>query len=90
MIELYVDGGDQETVNRNILEAYHKQKLDEQQDYYMIITGDALRFIDKNPSKELIHLTLAVKTVIACRVSPKQKQEVVELVRRTVKSTHST
>jgi phospholipid-transporting ATPase len=52
----------------------------------MIITGDALRFVDKHPSKELIHLTLAVKTVIACRVSPKQKQEVVELVRRTVKT----
>jgi len=54
--------------------------------YYVMITGEALLFLTNSTNKvlfqEFANIALEAKTVLACRVSPKQKQEVVELVRK--------
>jgi len=54
--------------------------------YYVMITGEALLFLTNTTNKvlfqEFANIALEAKTVLACRVSPKQKQEVVELVRK--------
>ncbi|EGR33087.1 phospholipid-translocating p-type flippase family protein, putative [Ichthyophthirius multifiliis] len=49
----------------------------------VIITGDALihSMADKELQKLLIQICSVSKVVLACRVSPKQKQEIVTLVR---------
>ena len=52
----------------------------------MIITGDALIhcFENERSKQSLIYITNQCQTVIACRVSPKQKAQLVELVKRSL------
>lgn len=62
----------------------------EQFKFYIVITGETLLYMTNcSRSKELYEkfriLALEANTVLACRVSPKQKQEVVEIVRKAVK-----
>ena len=49
----------------------------------MIVAGDSLLKITKNErvKEEFLELALAAKVVVACRVSPKQKAEIVTMVR---------
>jgi len=59
---------------------------DDESPYYVMITGEALLYLTNTHNKVLFqkfaNVALEAKTVLACRVSPKQKQEVVELVRK--------
>ena len=52
-------------------------------DNAVIVAGDSLIKISKNKRvrDEFLELAMAAKAVIACRVSPKQKAEVVNMVR---------
>ena len=52
-----------------------------QRDVCLIITGDQLTDNKNVDPKELLELVLSCKSIIACRVSPKQKQEMVALLR---------
>lgn len=53
----------------------------------LVITGDALiHAMTTDLSKELMKICDKCEAVVCCRVSPKQKQEVVSLVRKEVKS----
>jgi phospholipid-transporting ATPase len=49
----------------------------------VIVAGDSLLKITKNErvKEEFLELALAAKVVVACRVSPKQKAEIVTMVR---------
>jgi len=56
----------------------------------LIVSGDALNEGMKEPlNKELMNIAEYCEAVICCRVSPKQKAEVVSLVRKTVNIPHS-
>mmetsp|Transcript_1537 Transcript_1537/g.1339 ORF Transcript_1537/g.1339 Transcript_1537/m.1339 type:complete len:136 (-) Transcript_1537:1233-1640(-) len=44
-----------------------------------------MHLLNDKTMKQFTELTKIVKTVLACRVSPKQKQEIVELVKKTRK-----
>ena len=61
------------------------QKLTElARDNAVIVAGDSLLKIQKNDRvrDEFLTLALAAKVVVACRVSPKQKAEIVTMVRQ--------
>jgi phospholipid-transporting ATPase len=49
----------------------------------VVVAGDSLLKIVKNETvkEEFLSLALAAKVVIACRVSPKQKAEIVTMIR---------
>lgn len=62
----------------------HK-KNDPKTRFALIISGDALIHAIKEPiSKEVLKVAHVCEAVLCCRVSPKQKSEVVTLVRREV------
>jgi P-type E1-E2 ATPase len=54
----------------------------------LIVSGEALGKILERESLKAIFIELALKasSVLACRVSPKQKAQIVQLVRRAVPS----
>ena len=56
-------------------------------DNAVIVAGDALLKITRNSRvrDEFLELAEAAKVVLACRVSPKQKAEIVRMVRASVK-----
>ncbi|KRX02230.1 P-type ATPase, cytoplasmic domain N [Pseudocohnilembus persalinus] len=64
------------------------QKLNQQQkaqQYALIVPGDALIHISKSHeiTQNFVKITQNCSSVIACRVSPIQKQEIVKMVRQT-------
>lgn len=64
------------------------QKITESlRDNAVIVAGDSLLKISANPKakEEFLALGLKAAVVIACRVSPKQKAEIVQMVRAVVK-----
>lgn len=65
-----------------------KSPVDKRAKAALIVTGPALNTILENPEnddfkKDFISITDLCKVVICCRVSPKQKQEVVTAVRNS-------
>lgn len=56
--------------------------------YALVVSGDVLGigFEDEKFGKEFVELAQGADAVICCRVSPKQKQQVVSLVRDHVKN----
>lgn len=62
-----------------IIRGSHSKKMG----YALIISGDALVHAMRSElSKKVVTIGEICQTVLACRVSPKQKQEIVTLVRR--------
>lgn len=51
-------------------------------DVCLVITGEQLLANKDGDPKELLNLVLQCRSIIACRVSPKQKQEMVALLRQ--------
>jgi len=79
--QIIIDGSSIDKVDREIQNA--KLKLKPESKNAIIITGDALiHAMDKTLSSQLMEALEKCETVICSRVSPKQKQEVVALVRR--------
>lgn len=52
-------------------------------EYALVVSGDALIQImnDANLKASIFEITKKCKSVLACRVSPKQKMEIVQMVR---------
>lgn len=62
-----------------------RDSLGREQNAAVIIDGKSLHFaLDAAVSDQFLELALACKSVICCRVTPKQKADVVELVRTKV------
>lgn len=88
---LIVDGKEKAEVEKSIEEA--QQKAEKRKKKYpndpkvaLIVSGDALIQAMKEPlSKRLMEIADLCEAVICCRVAPKQKAEVVALVRKTVR-----
>ncbi len=86
---LIVDGKSKEEVEASINDA--KDKVEKRKQEYsgdlklaLIVSGDALIEAMKEPlSAELMKIADLCEAVICCRVAPKQKAEVVTLVRKT-------
>lgn len=61
------------------------RKTDPNTRFALVVTGDTLIHAIKEPlSKEVLKVAHNCEAVLCCRVSPKQKQEVVMLVRKEV------
>ena len=61
------------------------RKADSKTKFALVISGDALIHAIKKPiSEEVLKVAHDCEAVLCCRVSPKQKQEVVTLVRKEV------
>lgn len=84
--KIIIDGKEEAEVEANIQEGFKimgQKPQDPPESFCLIITGDALiHAITEKFSKNLVALADRCATVIACRVSPKQKQEVVTLVKK--------
>eukprot|EP01016_Furgasonia_blochmanni_P040743 TRINITY_DN5220_c0_g1_i4.p1 TRINITY_DN5220_c0_g1~~TRINITY_DN5220_c0_g1_i4.p1 ORF type:complete len:557 (+),score=136.71 TRINITY_DN5220_c0_g1_i4:72-1673(+) len=86
-IVLHFDKDDNVETVRTRLEVAEEElsRLSSTMDYALVVTGDALISLDEYHLQDrLIHLAYSCKAVIACRVSPKQKQEIVTLVRNAI------
>jgi phospholipid-transporting ATPase len=85
MVEIKIDEQTPEMVLEQLVKAVALSNTPADLGYYMIITGDALRSLSRpDQTPEFQTLLDRVQTVIACRVSPKQKQEIVEVVKKMV------
>jgi len=90
MREILIEDENDEDLAQSFLEGHsHAKRKNSDSDpgFYIIITGETLVHLSHSvKSKELLfkfgQIALEAKTVLACRVSPKQKQEVVEMVRK--------
>lgn len=84
--KVIIDGKEESEVEANIMDGFKimgARPEDPPECFCLIITGDALiHAITEKFSKSLVNLTDRCATVIACRVSPKQKQEVVSLIKK--------
>jgi len=84
--KIIIDGREESEVDANILEGYKllgKKNNGSPDNFCLIITGDALiHAVNDKYAQILVALADRCATVIACRVSPKQKQEIVSLVKR--------
>jgi len=86
---LIVDGKGKEEIEKSIAEA--QQKVEKRKTEFtgdlklaLIVSGDALIECLKDPlSAELMKIADVCEAVICCRVAPKQKADVVTLVRKT-------
>lgn len=58
------------------------ERLNYNRDVCLIITGEQLLSNQGGDPKDLLNLVLMCKSIIACRVTPKQKQEMVALLRK--------
>ena len=86
MEQILVDGREEDMIKEALNDGLERIKNPKGKDFALIITGDAL-ITGMNPlySKKIMEIGERCKAVVACRVSPKQKQEVVSLVRREVR-----
>ena len=76
-----VDGVEREQVQRSLRECISKSNS--ASGLGVVVTGDALIMImlEKAFVEQLMLICSACKAVMCCRVSPKQKAEVVQMVR---------
>lgn len=88
MIRILIDGKDEPTIKTALNEGINivDQKKDPSKSKYaLIISGDAMvHAMNKELSKKIMNIASKCQAVLACRVSPKQKQEFVSLVRTEV------
>lgn len=77
-----VDGVTDQAVQQTLDQA--RDTLNQIQEHGVVVSGDALIKIMNDPSKirDLMSVCDQCSAVMACRVSPKQKQEVVAMVRQ--------
>ena len=76
-------------IRSQILDYQKIQKLtDKARDNAVVVAGDSLIKIVKNETvkEDFLQLALAAKVVIACRVSPKQKAEIVTMIKNVQKN----
>lgn len=80
MEQIIVNEKEESEVSRVIKE--QTKRISTKNSYALVISGDSLiHALTQTISKELMELASYCESVLCCRVSPKQKQEVVSLVR---------
>lgn len=80
---LTLDGDTIKQLKFQINEAKNQMRADRNGDFSVFVTGDALIQITEHKlEKELLLLAEQASSFVACRVSPKQKQEIVAMVRK--------
>lgn len=80
MEQLIVNAKEESEVSKAIKDNINK--ISSKNSYALIISGDSLiHALSSSISKDLMELASQCESVLCCRVSPKQKQEVVSLVR---------
>lgn len=83
MERILIDGISLEQVDHALNEGIKQINTQLDATFALVISGDALIHAINEPySKKVMTIAEKCNSVIACRVSPKQKQEVVSLVRR--------
>lgn len=83
--KIMIDGKTEASVEQSINDGLKLINEFPNEDYCLILTGDALiHAVKEKYSNQLISISDVCSAVIACRVSPKQKQEVVSLVKNNV------
>lgn len=83
--KILIDGKTEASVEQSINDGLKLISEFPDEDYCLILTGDALiHAVKEKYSNQLVSISDACSAVIACRVSPKQKQEVVSLVKKNV------
>lgn len=86
---LIIDGEDNENIIQIINEEYTKifHLNRKSSDRSLILSGNALKYLQESNKEELGKLMLIAKqckTVLACRVSPKQKRDIVDIFKKMV------
>lgn len=77
------DANNKSHLEDQLVEAITRVDSNFEREYAIFLTGDSLIQIMENDfQRELIELSEKASTLVACRVSPKQKLEVVKLVRK--------
>lgn len=83
MERILIDGISPEEVDKALDDGVQQIRSQSNAVFALVISGDALIHAINEPySKKVMMIAEKCNSVIACRVSPKQKQEVVSLVRR--------
>lgn len=78
---MIIDGKTEEDISIKISD--NLKKIRKSVSYALIVSGDALiHALKPDISSKLMELASVCEAVLCCRVSPKQKQEVVTLVRQ--------
>jgi phospholipid-transporting ATPase len=82
MSRLIIDGTSTTSVKNQLQEARFSQKSDPVSKFALVITGDALIRAMKDALVEsFVRVADRCEVVIACRVSPQQKAQIVEVIR---------
>ncbi len=83
--KIVIDGKTEASIEQSINDALKLIGEFPNEEYCLVLTGDALiHAVKEKYSNQLVSISDACTAVIACRVSPKQKQEVVSLVKNSV------
>lgn len=84
MVLIYITDRDKANVKQKLNDNIEMVKALRTNNFGLIVSGDSLVHIthDHELAKELIDLAQACKAVLICRASPKQKSEIVCLVRK--------
>lgn len=87
---LIIDEENNENLLEIINEEYNKIFIlnRETKEFSLVISGNALRYlqeIDQEYLKKVLHMAKKCKTVIACRMAPKQKRDIVDMFKKMVK-----
>lgn len=78
-----IDATEPADISDQLLDAHKEHRKSKLADHGLIVAGDTLLQITEDPDlcEDFLSLSDKMKVVIACRVSPKQKAEVVQLVK---------
>lgn len=73
-----------QVVGKPIVSTDMQMSFKQQQQFCLVLSGDALIVIMNDPSmvNDVLAISRKCESVLACRVSPKQKMEVVNMVRK--------
>ena len=85
--QILIDGKDDDKVGSQL---HHGEQIINESvpdsNFYMVVTGDALIYAAQSHRTKLFSkIANSCKSIIASRVSPKQKQEIVTIIRKEVK-----
>ena len=84
MLQIVIDGQKKHEVEQSLQMAEHKVQVnDDIMDLAIVVSGQALIKIAKDKSREdrFVQVCQRAKVVLACRVSPKQKADIVNMIK---------
>ena len=88
LIKIIIDevGEIRKVIKKNIERVQRHRKKKKKTKFAVVISGKVLTVLTKNPklTKKFVKLILECESVLCCRVSPKQKRDIVDLVRKAL------